>query len=292
MMARHAWNLEDLRAELRRFEGELRARGLREQTVNTYVGRAETFLRWLGGTYESRGPNAHGELRSSSPGRELLIGLRDRISREDLATALRDYAAITGYDRSLTSLRTTTDGNVDLTLAAHRDALLAWLRSWGCRHLRRADNERTAAAVADWWREQGGNLPRPGVHLTSLGTEDLDRAAQAYLFLAQMPAAGRRVGNRETDVAFGATAAAKTLFALRPDAFPPWDEPIRASFNWNASLGQPYRQFLELSADALVGLAGRLGVEVAGLPDLLGRPTSTAAKIVDEYLWIRVTRAL
>ena len=56
MNEQSTWTLSELRAELRRFERELRAKKLRENTVQTYVSRTDTFLRWLDGTYEPRGP--------------------------------------------------------------------------------------------------------------------------------------------------------------------------------------------------------------------------------------------
>lgn len=46
--------LEELRG--RRFERELRATGLAPNTIGTYVGRSETFLRWLAGEYRPQGP--------------------------------------------------------------------------------------------------------------------------------------------------------------------------------------------------------------------------------------------
>ena len=45
-----------LRAELRRFEHQLRASGLKESSVTTYVDRTGRFLRWLEGDYQPRGP--------------------------------------------------------------------------------------------------------------------------------------------------------------------------------------------------------------------------------------------
>ncbi len=48
-------------------------------------------------------------------------------------------------------------------------------------------------------------------------------------------------------------------------------------------------RLLRLSAAALDGLA-RLTVPVSELPELLGRPWSSPPKLVDEFLWIRVTR--
>lgn len=53
-----AWTLAELRGELRRFGDELERAGLKPLSIATYVGRSDTFLRWLGGEYTPRGPNA------------------------------------------------------------------------------------------------------------------------------------------------------------------------------------------------------------------------------------------
>ena len=53
-MATQTWTLEELHAELARWERELRAAGKARNTVATYVGRTETFLRWLAGDYHPR----------------------------------------------------------------------------------------------------------------------------------------------------------------------------------------------------------------------------------------------
>ena len=46
--------LEMLRAELDTYEAELRERGLKRNTITTYVQPVERFLNWLGGTYRPR----------------------------------------------------------------------------------------------------------------------------------------------------------------------------------------------------------------------------------------------
>ncbi len=94
---------------------------------------------------------------------------------------------------------------------------------------------------------------------------------------------------RKVAVTFGDTATAKALFALRPQALIPWDEPIRRAFGPPGG-GVTYVKLLELAAAALDGLARRLGASVGELPGLLGRPESSPPKLVDEYLWIRITR--
>lgn len=54
-MPSETWTLVELHEELRRFERELRAKGLAENSVKTYVDRTERFLRWLSGEYEPQG---------------------------------------------------------------------------------------------------------------------------------------------------------------------------------------------------------------------------------------------
>jgi hypothetical protein len=90
-------------------------------------------------------------------------------------------------------------------------------------------------------------------------------------------------------VAFGDTAAAKLLFALRPQVFPPWDESIRLAFGRPGG-ADAYARLLRLSAAALDGLAARLAVGVSDLPESLGRPGSSPPKLVDEFLFVRITR--
>ena len=53
----HRYSPAELRAELRRFEHQLRAAGLKETSVTTYVDRTSRFLKWLEGDYQPRGPN-------------------------------------------------------------------------------------------------------------------------------------------------------------------------------------------------------------------------------------------
>ena len=51
------WTTAELERELDRFEAELRDAGLAATSVQTYVNRSRTFVRWLAGEYVPRGPN-------------------------------------------------------------------------------------------------------------------------------------------------------------------------------------------------------------------------------------------
>jgi hypothetical protein len=222
----------------------------------------------------------------------MLDDLGSTLSREQVAAALRAFAAIAGPETSLSLLRDTTRPNLDLTVRAHREALLQFLRAWGCRHLRRDDTGRSSRALASWWSRFGPTLPPETVPLTDLDDAQLAAVGRAYVALARSPAAFRASGRGDVPVSFGDTAAAKALFAIRPQAVPPWDEPMRKAFGWARVEAEQYATFLTAVRAALIGLAERLRIEPSELPAELARPASSLVKIVDEYLWVRITRGL
>lgn len=51
------YSVDELHAELRRFERQLRAAGLKETSITTYADRTNRFLKWLDGDYQPRGPS-------------------------------------------------------------------------------------------------------------------------------------------------------------------------------------------------------------------------------------------
>jgi hypothetical protein len=225
-------------------------------------------------------------------GWSLLDDLRSRLTRDQVAASLRAFAVIAGSDASLDRLRATTRPALDLSIASHRDALLRFLRAWGCRHLRRADGERSSDALSSWWTRFDRRLPPPDAPLTDLNDDEVAALGEAYAALARSPAAGRAGAGGDVTVAFGDTAAAKALFAIRPQAVPPWDEPMRRAFGWGRVDASEYATFLAAVRGTIAGLAERLHVTPLELPAALDRPRSSPVKIIDEYLWIRVTRGL
>ena len=50
-MLDRSWSLAQLRSELERYEGELRAAGKEPRTIDTYVGQPERFVRFLIGDF-------------------------------------------------------------------------------------------------------------------------------------------------------------------------------------------------------------------------------------------------
>jgi hypothetical protein len=220
-------------------------------------------------------------------GARVLEELRTTTGREQLAGWLAEFGREARVDNASRKLAERTGDQIDLAIEDHRLALISWLRAWGCRHLRRADTAMTSNALRGWWEEWGSRLPRAQDSLTGLGEDGLLLAGEAYEALRDQRAARRSVKDTEVDVSFGDTAAAKALYALRPRVFPPWDEMIRLSFGPPGG-SAAYVRLLRLSAAALDGLAGRLGVRAGDLPALLGRPASTPPKLIDELLLVKV----
>jgi hypothetical protein len=180
-------------------------------------------------------------------------------------------------------------GSLDLSIAAHRRRLLAWLRRWGARGFSAAGEATTLAALRAWgttWQQQ---LPGSDRALTSLDDDELDTVAAAYAALADAAASVRRSPTGTVAVRFGPTAASKAMFALRPLACPPWDEPIRHALGLGAT-DTAYRAYLGLVARALQRAAARARVRVDELPRRAGRPDLTPPKLVDEYLWVTISR--
>jgi hypothetical protein len=168
-----------------------------------------------------------------------------------------------------------------------RDELLRWLRSWGCRHLRLKDHARTSRSLRAWASEWVPLLPRRS--LVDLSARQVEGSAAAYEALAIRPAASAARAGGPVTVTFGPTASAKALYALRPSAFPPWDAPMRAELGFGDD-AEAYARYLDLCAQGVRATARRAGIEPSDLPRALGRPRTTAARLVDEYLWLTLTR--
>ena len=56
MDTERAWTISELNDSLDIYEQELRDKGLRRSSINTYVQRPERFIRWLADDYSPQGP--------------------------------------------------------------------------------------------------------------------------------------------------------------------------------------------------------------------------------------------
>lgn len=228
---------------------------------------------------------------AGSRGLSTVLNLERGLDLDDLRERVRRYAIASAYDGSLLTLRRRIGAALELEKADHRSALLTWLRQWGCRHLSRASEETSAAALLTWAQEWVPLLPDPSQPLGNLSSDNVVTLEVAYGQLADTVAGQRRRAAGPVDVTFGPTAAAKTMYALRPNACAPWDDPIRQALGM-AGNDAAYRAYLRLIAIALARTADRADMTAADLPSLVGRPESSPPKLIDEYLWMRITRGV
>lgn len=215
------------------------------------------------------------------------------ISLSALRWGCSEYGRLSSYDISLQTLNECVGSGLDPSRPDHRACLFTWLNAWGCRQFALTHHATTASDSllrwADVWLSQ---LPAPDRLLTDLDAGEIRRCAAAYEALRHETASykTRRDGSRIT-VTFGPTGAAKTLFAFRPFAVPPWDDPIRKALGFSGDL-EAFRRYLKDVASQLRSLASEAGVPVSVLPSHVGRPSSSPPKLIDEYNWVTLTRNL
>lgn len=203
-------------------------------------------------------------------------------------TDLREAAAVfNGYrdiDGSWLRFVADTAPAADLSRADHRDLLVRWLNSWGCRirYPRPGEPPLLDEALAHWWDSWQAALP--AANLSRLSDPEIDALAAGYADLAAAPVSP---GPRGRSLA--PTAAAKALYAMRPHTVMPWDAAI-ATRMYGARDAAAFARHLRTGRDWAIDVLRTAEVDESAVPALVGRPTVSLAKILDEYLYCRFTR--
>lgn len=209
----------------------------------------------------------------------------------ELAYACRLYASWSDGDLKLTEFRKLTSPRFDFSDEEHRKALLDWLNSWGCRQFAKKYHDMASQSLLDWGGVPNSLLPI-SVQLAELSEAAVDAATKAYASLKAKPASRRSGRSRSSTVTFGPTGSSKVLFAIRPNALPPWDDPIRAELGYDGSAAS-YRRFLGTVQQEVRSLetdAGQLGIAPNNIPAAVGRPGEGLLKLIDEYYWITISQ--
>jgi hypothetical protein len=209
-----------------------------------------------------------------------------------LAYVCRAYRDVTHYDAEYLNFLKRTGDKLDFTKPTDMSALLKWLNSWGCRQFAVDCHEQAAESIRKWAEKWEPALPKDSMTLDCLSDEDIQVAGDAYGELSKCLASTQTRGGKRHDVRVGPTGAAKILFAARPKAFPPWDEPIRGEFGWDGSPASycAYLASVREQIRQLCSEAAELGVPPEDIPSAIGRPKSTLPKLIDEFNWITITK--
>ena len=209
-----------------------------------------------------------------------------------LAVASLMFNSLTPYNNSLVNFRFATGDRIDLTIQEHRDAMMKWLNDWGCRHLAEDQHQVASQSILDWYQTDCAILFNDKTPLWQLEDQEIETSANVYGSLKDRIGARRSRYGIESDVHIGATAASKILFAIRPKAMMPWDEAMRKSFGCDGS-PQSYARYLNtirrltLQIDTL---CRSKGFQINEISEKIGRPDSTVLELINEYIWVTVTR--
>jgi len=206
----------------------------------------------------------------------------------ELAYCCRAYATLDAYDAAMVQLRQATGDCVDPADTTHLGPLFNWLRRWGCRQFAIQDEAVARESLTQWWEIWRDRLPTYDQTLDTLDDQALDTIAAAYEDLRTRQASWQRRASGVIARNFGPAGAAKALYAIRPNACPPWDDPIRVQLQFSET-GDGYRRHLGRCRAELAEAVADLGpsADASDLPALVDRPTSSPVKLVDEHDWAR-----
>ena len=208
-------------------------------------------------------------------------------SIEELQATAETFGAMQRPDRSLAAFRQRVGDSVDPLEPNHAQALLDWLNAWGCRMDSSDSGCRIfAESLATWWIGNEPHLPDSQLRLVDCTGDTIERAAIAFEALSASRASERRT--------VASTAAAKTLHALRPLNLIAWDRAIALCMH-NSRGREAYAEHLrwgQTAASRLIEEAKERGwsgeVELVAN---LGRTGFTLAKVLDEHLYVTISRA-
>jgi len=210
----------------------------------------------------------------------------------DLAIACSMYDSLTPFNTSLRRLKATTATGMDLSNPVHRASLLSWLNDWGCRHLSKESHHIASSAILDWHNQEGAKLFSVGKALWELSDREIALVIDAYAALKNRIGACLTRGGQELQIGIGPTAASKILFAIRPEALMPWDEAMRNAFGCDGGKESYHTFLMEIKklAETIGDLCKANGFNISKLPRKIDRDGSTVLELINEYIWITVTR--
>ena len=210
----------------------------------------------------------------------------------ELAYACRIYGGLTKFDVGYLDFVDKTGGSLNFRDSAQMKALLVWLNSWGCRQFALAYHRQATESIQRWAKHWESNLPDSSTTTGHLSDRDIEMVGDAYANLSKRLASKRTANGNEYIVRVGPTGAAKILFAARPRAFPPWDDPIRAKLGFDSS-PRSYCDYLATVREQVRELileATEIGVPAENIPLEIGRHRFTLPKLIDEYNWVTLTK--
>jgi hypothetical protein len=185
-----------------------------------------------------------------------------------------------------------TDKTFDLTIDNDLGEMLDFLRNWGCRQFKKKDSEISSMAIKAWYINHHSELPASNKSLLEFSNDKIVSFEKLFDDLMNSHASNKNYSNQKVKHTVGPVGAAKTLFALRKNSFPPWDNPIIDKLELERN-GKGYCQYLLLVKDELSSLkedCEQNHVDFDNLQKFLKREYASLPKLIDEFFWVSITR--
>lgn len=199
------------------------------------------------------------------------------------------FTKFSNYDENYVDI---SAKNFDLEKKDDLNTILTFLRNWGCRQFKKTDNNLSARSLKMWYKKISSILPKQNNLLVDTSDKKIKSYTALFDDLMNSTASVRNRKENDVDTKVGPVGAAKTLFALRKNFFPPWDNPIINNLDLSKN-GEGYCKYLILVKTKLLTLKDYCdtnSIDFYSLPTMLGRPHTSLAKLADEYLWVSITR--
>lgn len=201
------------------------------------------------------------------------------------------YNQFTDYDNSYLEL-SKKHPNLELNNPRHIKDLIEWLRSWGCRQFKKDNEDISINSIRDWYESKESKIPNRSNYLIDYDLSKNKRLiTEIFDDLSKRKAAVRHRKNTEIDVRIGPVGTAKTLFALRPDLFSPWDKPIynKLALEDNGSGYVDYLSKIQKELGEIRHSLKDTNIKWHELFEYLEKRHNSYPKLIDEYYWITIT---
>lgn len=209
----------------------------------------------------------------------------------DLKIACYIYNQITEYDDSYCELKK-KHNELDFRKKDHIINLLDWLRKWGCRQFKKEDEYKSINSIYNWYESKKSLIPHFDIKILDYSFEgNKENIVDFFDDLSQRIACNRA---NKGKVQIGVVGTAKILFALRPNLFAPWDNPIYKGLLLKGQ-GSGYVEYLIRIQSELRELNEDIESSKMKWEDLfsyLDKIHNSYPKLIDEYYWIKYTKKI
>lgn len=106
--------------------------------------------------------------------------ISDLIELYQLAFSSYVYIAISGYDHTYKELVDNTKGRVNLYKAQHRQLLIKWLNSWGCRQFAIEYHELASKSILEWYKSFSKKIDLPHKSLLTVTEQNIKDIGESY----------------------------------------------------------------------------------------------------------------